>query len=461
MDDAHADSEFEWDPLIELIGEGGVIPIVGPDLITVESDGKAMPLYTWLAARLAARLKLDAPPEQLATLNQVAGGYLDRHGERDFERVYSGLKAVMPVDADLTVPEALANLARITPLKLFVSTTFDNLLERAINAERCGGQPGTRVIAYSPQHPSDLPCTLEELKTPTVFQLMGQLSAVAYEYAVTEEDVVEFLHSLQSGGRSPNRLFDELNRNHILIIGSGFSDWLARFFIRLAQNDRLWMARGATTIADQRTLDDHGLLDFLHHYSQRTRVFQAGAADFVKELSARWAAHREQNRDAHPEWEPSPITAGAVFLSYASEDRPVVEAISDALQHAQIPVWFDRQQLKSGDQWEKKISEGLSKCSLFAPIISKHSFTPEARFFREEWVAAEKVVHQLPSSRNFVVPVAVDDISPEAEQVKKDVPEAFQKAQWVLLPDGRVTPDFVDRVKDLFRQYKLAQRAAP
>ena len=150
MDDAHADSEFDWDPLIELIGEGGVIPIVGPDLITVESDGKAMPLYTWLAARLAARLKLDAPPEQLATLNQVAGGYLDRHGERDFERVYSNLKAVMPTDADLAVPEALANLARITPLKLFVSTTFDNLLERAINTERFGGQPGDpghRVLA--------------------------------------------------------------------------------------------------------------------------------------------------------------------------------------------------------------------------------------------------------------------------------------------------------------------------
>lgn len=457
MEDAHTDPEFDWQPLIELIGDGGVIPIVGPDVITVESDGKAVPLYPWLAGRLAARLKLDGPPEQYSTLNQVAACYLDRGGK--LERVYSHLKAVMPADADLAVPEALANLARLTPLKLFVSTTFDNLLERAINAARFGGQPETRIVAYSPQHPTDLPCTLEELTTATVFQLMGQLSAVAYEYAVTEEDALEFLHSLQSGGRSPNRLFDELNRNHVLIIGSGFSDWLARFFIRLAQNDRLWMARGETTIADQRALQDRGLLDFLRHYSSRTRVFQAGAAEFVAELSARWSAHREVNRDAHPEWEPAPIAAGAVFLSYASEDRRIVEAISDALARAQIPVWFDRQQLKSGDRWEKKINDGLSKCSLFAPIISKHSFTPEARFFREEWVAAEKVVHQLPPSRHFVLPVTIDDTSPEAEQVKKDVPQVFQATQWERLPDGHVTPTFVDRVTALFREYKLAKRA--
>jgi hypothetical protein len=458
MDDAHGESEFDWDPLIELISQGGVIPIVGPDLITVESDGKAVPLYALLAARLAARLKLNGEAGQLATLNQVAACHLERGG--DLERVYSSLKAVMPADADLAVPEPLSKLARITPLKLFVSTTFDNLLERALNAERFDGRPETRVIAYSYQHPCDLPCPLQELKTATVFQLMGRLSAVAYEYAVTEEDMLEFLHSLQSGGRSPNNLFDELNRNHVVIIGSGFSDWLARFFIRLAKNDRLWMAHGATTIADQRALDDSALLDFLRHYSKRTRVFQAGAADFVDELSERWTAHREANREAHPEWEPSPITSGAVFLSYASEDRPVVEAISDALQRAQIPVWFDRQQLKSGDQWEKKINQGLNKCSLFAPIISKHSFTPEARFFREEWVAAEKVVHQLPPSRHFVVPVAVDDTSPEAEKVKTDMPEVFQTPQWVRLPDGRVTPEFVERVKELFREYKLSQRAA-
>jgi hypothetical protein len=252
-------SEFDWEPLLDLIGEGGVIPIVGPDLLTVETNGQRVPLYELLATRLADRLKLDGEPSPLATLNQVAACYLEGGG--DLERVYSALKSVMPADADLPIPEPLLKLARITPLKLFVSTTFDNLLERAINQVRFEGRPQTQVISYSQQNPADLRSTLRDLQVPTVFQLMGRLSAVAFEYAVTEEDVLEFLHSLRSHDRSPKGLFDELNRNHVLIIGSGFSNWLARFFIRLAQNDRLWMARGKTIIADQKALDDGALRD--------------------------------------------------------------------------------------------------------------------------------------------------------------------------------------------------------
>lgn len=432
-----------------MIGQGGVIPIVGPDLLTVESNGQAVPLYTLLATRLADDLKLDAAPTQLATLNQVTASYMERGG--DLERVYNRLRAVMPKDADLPIPEPLLKLARIMPLKLFVSTTFDNLLERAINDTRFEGRSQTQVIPYSHQHPTDLPSTIQNLQNPTVFQLMGKLSAMAFDYAVTEEDVLEFLHSLQSGGRSPKNLFDELSRNHVLIIGSGFSDWLARFFIRLAQNDRLWMARGHTTIADEKTLGDDALLDFLRHFSSRTRVFQASAADFVEELYTRWISRP----DSPPP--PSPVKSDAVFISYASEDRPVAEAISEALERAEIPVWFDRTQLMAGDNWEEKIKQAMIRCSLFAPIISKHTLTPEPRFFREEWVAAEKVVKQLPRSRHFVVPVAVDDTSLEAKQVKEDLPEVFQTHQWERLPDGHVTPEFVARVKELFRQYRLSR----
>jgi hypothetical protein len=420
----------------------------------VESNGQTVPLYQLLAARLAERLKVDGEPSQLATLNQVALRYLER-GE-DLERVYSALKAVMPADAELPVPEPLLKLARIEPLKLFVSTTFDNLLERAINQVRFEGKPKTKVIAYSYQKPSDLPSALGDLQEPTVFKLMGRLSAVAFEYAVTEEDVLEFVHSLQSHDRAPKALFDELTRNHVLIIGSGFSDWLARFFIRLPQNDHLWMARGNTIIADQRTLEDGALRDFLRLFNKRTRVYQAGAAAFVEELAARW--HPQRESEAPPA--PSPIKSDAVFISYASEDRSHAVAISQALEGAQIPVWYDRNQLKGGHDWEEEIKRAMMRCSLFAPIISKNTLTQEPRFFREEWTAAEELVRQLPRGRAFVVPVAVDDTSLDTEQVKRDFPKVFLTRQWERLPNGKVTDEFVENVKELFRQYKLSRAAS-
>ena len=48
------------------------------------------------------------------------------------------------------------------------------------------------------------------------------------------------------------------------------------------------------------------------------------------------------------------MQAGAVFLSYASEDRPAVILIRDALEQAGIDVWFDRnpEALRPGDNFD-------------------------------------------------------------------------------------------------------------
>ena len=48
--------EDAWDDLLNYIEERRVIPIIGPDLLRVQTDRGLMPLYEWLAGRLAARL---------------------------------------------------------------------------------------------------------------------------------------------------------------------------------------------------------------------------------------------------------------------------------------------------------------------------------------------------------------------------------------------------------------------
>ena len=45
--------------------------------------------------------------------------------------------------------EPLKQLASITDFSLYLSTTFDDLLARAIDEVRFGGQPRTQRLAYS------------------------------------------------------------------------------------------------------------------------------------------------------------------------------------------------------------------------------------------------------------------------------------------------------------------------
>ena len=86
--------EDAWDDLLNYIEEHRVIPIIGPDLLHVQTDRGLRPLYEWLAEKLAARLSVDTAglPEP-ATLNDVMCSYLGRHGRR--EEAYTRLRSIM------------------------------------------------------------------------------------------------------------------------------------------------------------------------------------------------------------------------------------------------------------------------------------------------------------------------------------------------------------------------------
>jgi len=45
----------------------------------------------------------------------------------------------------------------------------------------------------------------------------------------------------------------------------------------------------------------------------------------------------------------------AVFLSYAREDTPPAQRITEALRAVGIEVWFDQSELRGGDAWDQQI----------------------------------------------------------------------------------------------------------
>ena len=157
------DSLYFWDDLIQFIEEESVIPIVGQELLTVDIDGKTIPLYQHLAERLAHSLRL-APEQIQAPLNldQVVYQFLQMPGSRR-ELLYRRMRSILN-DLPLVAPEPLRLLAGIRPLKLFISTTCDSLLETAINEVRFKGQAVTRTSAYTLGDANDLPCEIREMR---------------------------------------------------------------------------------------------------------------------------------------------------------------------------------------------------------------------------------------------------------------------------------------------------------
>lgn len=445
-----ADEEL-WDELLQLVEEGRVVPIVGRDLLQVTIDGEQVFLDRWLAGQLADALGVTPEDTTRTSLNTVASQYLAQGGEP--EKIYNRVHKLLRSRTDIPIPPPLEKLAGIGPFKLFVSTTFDALLPRAINAVRFDGVDYTKVIAYSPRDKRDLPADVEHLAGPVVFQLLGRVSPMQ-DYVVTEEDALEFVYSLQAAGM-PVNLFSALDERPLLIIGCSFPGWLVRFFIRAARRNRLLLARGKTDfVVDATGREEPSLLAFLRNFKTRTEFFHhSDPVTFVDELHRRWQQRMAEGRTARQVAVPFDVPTmnpGAVFLSYASDDHPAAAAIRDSLDAAGIDVWFDRHRLMAGELFENKIRRHIERCSLFIPVLSRSCVTPERRFFRLEWDHAQRVAITTPESSRFIVPVVIDDLPPDHE----DIPARFRAAHWERLPGGRATPEFVDTVKGLYREFQ-------
>ncbi len=439
-----------WEDLLNYIEERRVIPIVGPELLKVETESGPRLLNHWVAERLAARLGVDtAPLGAPATLNDVVCTYLAGRGRR--EEAYTRLRTIMR-EAPFAPPRPLLQLAEITDFNLYVSMTFDPLLEQAINAVRFGGAANTEVIAYAPNRVADLPVERDDLPRPVVYHLLGRLSA-SPTYVISDEDMLEFVCALQSEHLTPEKLFHALEHSHLLVIGSDFSNWLARLFLRMTKRRRLSDPRDVGEIlADSHSLRDVRLVSFLQQVSVRTRLF-GGAEGFVDELHRRWTSRRGT---------PAPAAAGgaapvrilpparempenAVFVSYAREDLPAVQRLKAALEAAGLTVWFDMDRLEGGDDYDRKIRGNIARCSFFLPVVSATTQRRHEGYFRREWNYAVDRTYGMADGAVFILPVCIDD-TPEAGAV---VPEKFKAVHFSRAPGGEPSADFVRRLQEL------------
>jgi len=443
--------EDAWDDLLNYVEEHRVVPIIGPDLLRVQTDQGLRPLYVWLAEKLAVKLSVDTVglPQPL-TLNDVICCYLAQRGRR--EEAYTRLRSIMR-EVQIEPPPALRQLAQITDFDLFVTTTFDPLLENAINLERYGGQPMTEVIAYAPNRVADLPSERGQLQRTVVYHLLGRLSA-SPTYVLSDEDMLEFICALQSEHLTPERLFHELEHNHLLLIGSDFSNWLARLFLRMAKRKRLSDPRDVTEVfADDHTLQDGRLVSFLQQVSVRTRVY-GGAESFVAELHRRWTSRQRSTgggsdagnapqRFLPPAREMPP---NAIFISYAREDLPAVQRLKGALDAGGFTTWFDLDRLENGDDYDRKIRANIARCSFFVPVISASTQRRHEAYFRREWSYAVDRARNMADGAVFILPICIDD-TPESEAL---VPEQFRALHILRVPGGEPPAEFERRLKELF-----------
>ncbi len=433
--------ERDWDLLLDEIEEGDVVPIIGQDVLSQKRDGHTTDANVDFAQHLAEGLGLTLSDEGQPSVSGVASAFVEQGGR--ISEVYETMEWLVRRAAKEPYPTSLGELAEITPFRLFVTTNFDHWMEQALTE---AGRSAVS-LAYEPsEQGSDLPKDFEHRKEAFVYHLLGRPGVGSF--AVTEEDILEFMHRLLSpaSARRPDQLFDILEKSHLLFLGCRFPDWLTRFFLRMARGVPLGDPHGRKIWIAGGTVDGKagaGLKQFLTTSTQRTRIFRTeNASQFVAELHTRWT---ERYPDGMEEEEvaPEPEAREKVFLSYASEDRDRLRAICEKLDEKNVLYWFDRDELRGGDDWNEKIRRNVASCSLFVPFISKQAQTKKDRYFFYEWSEALERQKRFPANGTFMLPVQLDqEVDPYSEELKVDL----SHINW-MQPE-----EFLEHIVDLYRE---------
>ena len=299
-----------WEELLAQIDAGQVIPVVGPELLAVVADGREIPLYRVLAERLLAKYGLgagiagadgDSAPNGATValrphheLNDAvcALAHRGRRVQDLYRPINDLLRGLLEISAQ-TALQPLRDLAVTSGFRLFVTTTPDDLMARAIDAERHDGVAKTEHIVFAPKLASGTLGDLPEVQSSgytAVCYLFGKASPSPFVFAIHDEDTLEFIHNLQiNAGEGMKRLFSELRKQNLLLIGCNFADWLSRFFIRLSNVQRLADNRGKHESLIEESADNTGSLTlFLERFSPDTWLFPGSAREFVAELARRW-----------------------------------------------------------------------------------------------------------------------------------------------------------------------------
>ena len=223
-------SEKDWSKLIRDIHHGQVVPLIGPELIMVPGagGGPPVPLRQYLAPLLAISERINLSGDIPDTVSGVVSAYLLAGGKR--ADVYDEIRELLDGIKDEPPSDTLRQLARVSGFDFWIAGTYDHQLSKALEAERVDYDPKHDLLRYHPTAPVDI---AEPIEKTCLYHILGDYDTYP-DFAVWEEDYMEFVCGLIENRDTLEKLFRLLKKRYLLILGAPASDWIVRFLLRAA-----------------------------------------------------------------------------------------------------------------------------------------------------------------------------------------------------------------------------------
>jgi hypothetical protein len=462
------DDKIFWEDLLSHIRQRDLVPVVGPDLSVVTVDGTEQTFASVISQRLIQRYELSVSPAP-TTIAETVAECLRQKGQEEVDGLYRVINNII-AELDPAPGDALRNLAAVDDFRLFVNTTPDRLLAKAVNEVR----PTTRELTFSPSQSTseqDRNTRPASATDTVVLNLFGQATPTP-QYAIHDEDHLEWLHALLSEWASlPDWLVSPLKHHPMLFVGCEIPDWLGRFLLRMSSTARLSMERDQQFFIVGNSIScDSALSTFFTTYCRKTLVRQLDMdpAKFAAELRERW----EQQTAEMPRkplglgasagvgvGNPSDADSPSIFISYMREDADAARRLADAIAGQGGDVWFDERRILPGDEWSPEVLSCISRTvQLFVPVISANTEGEDEGYVFREWRAAVDRAESI-MGRRFIVPVVIDaDYTGDAGRYQR-IPPEFRPLHFGRAPGGEPDTGLIEVLTSEIRDMRRVNAA--
>ncbi len=466
---------FNWRSFIYSINNNRVVPVIGNDLSMVrflksdlvksgmsasfmesgmeDGDTILFNLYDYLAFRLWGIYGTGNPPQPY-TINKVVL-QLHKQNVSDNDINNAVKNEVSNLTDEQIFLEPYRKLAEISGFDTILTVNPDNFLERAFEAAEIHVNESVNYSIPLPALDQD---RRHDKALVSIYNVMGNIQG--YNFALTDEQSLEYLHMLQKGEDTVCKdLFDAIKDKAILLIGCSFPNWFMRFFIRIIAKERFKNGAKTKYVACDRTLQDIELSYFLEHNAAKVIRIGAVAApvvtgesdgsdervykdsiEFIDEIHKIWEGYMQETGGR-------PRFKEKVFLSYSWDDKRVVERLKNAFEKNGVGVFFDDDELKIGEDYNKTIKNYIKNCDFFVPIISKNALGDTSRYvYDKEWRSA--IVLDGYKDESYIRPYIIDDTSP----IDSGIPEEMRGLNIGKVPD---LDNFEPLVRNFIKENKL------
>lgn len=346
------------DNLIEM--KDVVVPILGDDIFYVSKNGKeCQSIHEYLLDCFVSEYGDKGMSEEDKTV--IVKGYyyglskLERFFPSDFETDYRCYIRNARKNGWIGIDPTVSDFLDIFHFPLIITTTAFDFLEEILSKGRYSS------ITYSPSSTNTV--RIESSK-PTIYHIFGTISDGG-QWVYDEDKLLVFLHSLHdtdTASASLKQYIDSKNCR-LLALGCNLPDWLFRFLwypIKSGSIDSK-QKKGYWINSRENSESFNDFLDNIKFYSSNEVNEILSLA--VEELRAQETS--QTNLEESVQYD--------AFISYASEDKPIAQAIFDILTRQGYTVWFDKDgtgKIEAGSNYMKRILSGIERSNHYVPIIT-------------------------------------------------------------------------------------------